>query len=1819
LIAKHRNLLRTMRSRIMSRLLNRLSGRVYAWFDAKDARVPSKPLPAKYGKVSLALMDLEERAVPTLFTVTNVNDSGPGSLRQAITDANNSTVDALDTIEFNSNPLNGVDFSAGLNIILVNTVLPTFSSSTNQNVTIVGPGADKLVIARNSTTGFRGLTLAGPNDFTISGLTITNFSTSGTGGGIDFNTSNTVDSSLTLTNVSILNNSVGTNPGGGMNLGSGTFNFSNITVSGNTSNTSTGGGGIRFQGTGTGNVVNISNSTITGNKITNTSGGGAGISFASFVGTASIKNSTIVGNSTAGGTGSAGTGGGGINRTTTTAFTLAIQSSIVAGNTSANSTQISLAGTLNTLTTPNSVVGVVRLNTTDSGTNIDPRTSLIGYHRGGTTPVLVPLGSAPVSPAINAQASGSPPGGASDQTGNNRGATAPYDAGSVETNGAPFAMIPSLTNVTDPGGTSYSFDVYLYDNVGINDTTLDNDFLISGPEGFTATATYTAGSFDVLTGEASYSFTPPGTSWDGSDSGSYTITMISGAIENSSAIPFPAEFEGAFAVLLPRPTVTATSFPGLLTDPQTTYTFTVTYTDIAGGAGISFASLGNNDIRVTGAGFPVNTFATFVSSSLGAGVDGTPLTATYSITGPGGSFDSTELGQTVTFAIEPGNVTNTASTSVAGGTVGTLLVEFPQTFVVNTAADTIDADPLTTSLREAINAANANPLTKDTIEFGSLFNTAQTINLLTPLPTITASVTILNNINNAQVNIQKDSTAAAMSILNFNQAGAISTSTMTNVRLTGNSLPALVIADENLTINNSQITGVSGASSTGAGISGASGTVLTLNNTVINNNKTTGVGGGIYTDANAIVTITGSTIEGNSGITTGGGIRAGSNSTITIENSTVNGNTVGTAGSGVGGGLSAGAGSVVSVNNSTFDSNVAGSMGGGIGMTGTGTGQSLYVTNSSIIRNSSLSGTSTLGGGGIAWGGIAGHVGTGKAFLIRNSTIAGNSSPQSGGGILIQSTSTRGQFDIQNNTIVNNTASTSVSSSQGLGGGGLSISGVFTTAGSATNVALISNVITGNVAANDRNDIAFATSNQFTFSGTHNAIGDQNELASPGATIVAFDGTNLTEASSTYVNAKLTPDSVANPFGLTISSTPGKTAVLVGAQSSLFGAGFNPTAPTPALTTDQIGSVRELPTPGGIIDIGSVERAVGAPTVSLVNTLPIVTANSPGTNNPYQFSIAYSDDSAITKSSVETGLDVQVFKQSTNTLYANATFVSTTATGNDPTITALYQFTPPGDGIWDISDNGAYEVRFTGTVTGTGGSVAPAVLGTFDVALPETFTVNTTADTIDADPLTTSLREAIIAANANPATKDIINFSNLFATPQIIALETALPVITSGVIIQNNLVSNATVTLAKSASASAMSLLNFSAVGVITNSSITGLRLSGNSLPAIVIADEVLTLNNVEISGVSGASSNGAGISGGIGTNLIINNSLITNNKTSGTGGGIYTDIGASITITNSIISDNSGAATGGGIRAGASSDVIITGSTVTGNTVGTGTSGVGGGLSAGAGSVVTVDASTFDSNVAGSVGGGIAMTSTGVGQSLYILNSTVSRNTANSTTSTSGGGGVAFGGIAGHIGTGKAVLIRNSTIAGNSAVASGGGVLVQLTASGTFDIQNTTIANNAVSTNSVTEGTGGGGIAFASLSTTVPTTVSIISTIISGNTSTGTNDADDVSFDSEPLLTLNVDYNAITDQNDVTAGSGTTNAGPNSLSAVDSTYSALRLTTPSALAPAGLTLTGPGTTKTIALLSGTTALNAGFNPTSPTAALTLDQTGNARKVGARW
>ena len=138
------------------------------------------------------------------ITVTNTNDSGPGSLRQALFAAVSG-----DTINFS---------------VTGTITLTTGPLAVNKSLTISGPGANVLAIMRSQATpGFRILNVGPmspgvPPQVVIEGLTITNGSAvNGDGGGIFIDRR----SALTLNNSTISGNSA-------FNRGGGVFNNAGI-------------------------------------------------------------------------------------------------------------------------------------------------------------------------------------------------------------------------------------------------------------------------------------------------------------------------------------------------------------------------------------------------------------------------------------------------------------------------------------------------------------------------------------------------------------------------------------------------------------------------------------------------------------------------------------------------------------------------------------------------------------------------------------------------------------------------------------------------------------------------------------------------------------------------------------------------------------------------------------------------------------------------------------------------------------------------------------------------------------------------------------------------------------------------------------------------------------------------------------------------------------------------------------------------------------------------------------------------------------------------------------------------------------------------------------------------------------------------------------------------------------------------------------------------------------------------------------------------------------------------------------------------------
>ena len=232
----------------------------------------SNRVPSKAGKLDryllsrmLQLEALEGRITPATFPVINILDSGAGSLKDAITLANNTA--GNDQIIFNLTGTSPYTITLGLalpTIVSASTAIVT--GGTAGTLTITGLGASSLIINGNNGN-FSIFSIASGGDLSISGVTISGAQTSSQGGA--FNNSGT----LNIANSTISNNTA-TNGGGIINNSQSTLNIANTIIN----STSEGD----YAGTGT--VTLIGSSTNANNLVTQ-----SGLSWATTVTSAQLN------------------------------------------------------------------------------------------------------------------------------------------------------------------------------------------------------------------------------------------------------------------------------------------------------------------------------------------------------------------------------------------------------------------------------------------------------------------------------------------------------------------------------------------------------------------------------------------------------------------------------------------------------------------------------------------------------------------------------------------------------------------------------------------------------------------------------------------------------------------------------------------------------------------------------------------------------------------------------------------------------------------------------------------------------------------------------------------------------------------------------------------------------------------------------------------------------------------------------------------------------------------------------------------------------------------------------------------------------------------------------------------------------------------------------------------------------------------------------------------------------------------------------------------------------------------------------------------
>ncbi len=927
----------------------------------------------------LLFESLEDRRMLATFAVTNLNDFGPGSLRQAIVDANNTG--GADNVD-----LTGV--TGTINVALGEMAI-------TDTVTLEGPGADQLIIdAGGNSRIFNFDTSLG--DFTINGLTLTGGRTTGnaatfantsySGGAIRFLS----NGNLTLEDSIVTGNTTSGDraEGGAIFAEDGHVQLTRTIIS---HNSTTGyfsrGGALKT----TNGSVTLVSSTLTNNRTVDQRTAGGGIYVHS--GTVTLTDSEISKNTTAG---DDSDGGAVFQRYGSLVVSGSTVSGNVTGGLGAN------GGGLRTVYAPISLI-----NSTVSGNRTD--WNGVGSSSGGG--IFSSFGDVTV---ISSTITGN-----STVDSDSLGAgiflsDSTYDATLTITNsivaGNNGTSNPDISPDPD-GALNVNYSLIGVDPgglVGVGNITGMQPSL--GPLAFNGGPTQThallAGSLGIDVGDPGIVFSPseydqrgvPFTRVaDGGgglrvDMGAFERQNLSGTLVVDTAID---ESDGDFSVgdLSLREAVELANGTDVDTIEFDSVVFGTLQTillelgEIQIGEGVTIDGPGAELLTIDAQ--QNSRIFNVISATGDVTLRGMTLTGGRTTSDGSGTADLTFRGGAVRF-LSSGTLTIEHSVITQNGTTGDYA---PGGAVASTSGDVV--------------------ITGGTISENSTLGTV--FGRGGGIFTSNGDITVIDS------NILNNSTAGLAS-----PGGGISSATG-NVMLQGSTLSGnstsgissegggIYAFGGTVTITDSTVSGnsTSGPDSSGGGVfdGGASGT-LTLTNSIVSNNHTAGYeskGGGLRVGGDLIVNS--STISGNFTLDDeAGGGGAFVFDGFTMNNSRVFGNyTEGNRS--YGGGIVAGGGPTV-ITNSNFDSNsTAGSQSGGGGII-------TFAINTVTFNKATVSGNRTLGDGADG-GGI--YVVNAPAVTFEQSTIATNSTAgtgSEGGGIFVNDTTAGAASLTIRNTIV---------------------------------------------------------------------------------------------------------------------------------------------------------------------------------------------------------------------------------------------------------------------------------------------------------------------------------------------------------------------------------------------------------------------------------------------------------------------------------------------------------------------------------------------------------------------------------------------------------------------------------------------------------------------------------------------------------------------------------------------------------------------------------------------------------------------------------
>ena len=344
-------------------------------------------------------------AAAATFNVTNTSNSGPGSFRQAVLDAN--LAPGPDVVSFS---VDGTIRLTGGAVIVAATL------------EIEGPGADRLTLSGNGTSGI--LQTQPTTNLSVTGVTLADGSTPSGGGAIGNNGGTvTVENVVFLRNSAFAGGAIENANGGTLTIRGSTFN----------ANTAKPGGAISNYAS----TLTVTNSTFVGNSAVV---GGAiyNLTFANI----RVTNSTFSGN-TASGSGPALHNDG---------LTVLVENSLFADN-----------GCAAHITD-----GGGNLDWPDSGcpgVNGDPRLHTLADNGGPTPTMALGAGSAAIDEALSAVCPASDQRGILRPFG--AGCDIGAYESNVLDESPPVITVPAgiVTNATGPDGAAVSYSVSAVDDV----------------------------------------------------------------------------------------------------------------------------------------------------------------------------------------------------------------------------------------------------------------------------------------------------------------------------------------------------------------------------------------------------------------------------------------------------------------------------------------------------------------------------------------------------------------------------------------------------------------------------------------------------------------------------------------------------------------------------------------------------------------------------------------------------------------------------------------------------------------------------------------------------------------------------------------------------------------------------------------------------------------------------------------------------------------------------------------------------------------------------------------------------------------------------------------------------------------------------------------------------------------------------------------------------------------------------------------------------------------------------------------------------------